>query len=106
MSGYASPLSDDIAEVWINAAVQYAGSRGYTFDPSCLSDLTAFLNGAATQLRASDEAATADAHLLSVMQLVQYMIDDLTEQSPGEKVLHEWTFGNAKLKLCPLFPFC
>ncbi len=106
MSGYASPLSDEIAEAWVNAAVEYAGARGFSFDPSCLSDLTSFLNDAAAQLRASSEGATADAHLQTVRQLVQYMIEDLGQQSPGETVLHEWTLANAKSRLCPLFPFC
>jgi len=106
MNGTASPLSDEIADVWVNAAIQYAGTRGYTFDPSCLSDLTIFLNNAAAQLRASSEEAIANPHLQNVRQLVQYMIEDLGEQSPGERELHEWTLANAKTRLCPLFPFC
>jgi hypothetical protein len=106
MSGYALPLSDEIAELWIKEAVRYAEVKGYSFDPDCLSDLTGFLQNAAMQLRSSDEAADGTRYLLGVMQLVQCMIDELDAQSPGEKVLHEWTLPSARLKLCPLFPFC
>ena len=106
MSGYASPMSDEIAELWTKEAIRYAGAEGYTFDPNCLSDLTVFLNNAAMQLRASEAEADGNSHLSGVTQLVQYMIDELEAQSPGEKVLHEWTLSSARLKLCPLFPFC
>jgi len=106
MSGYASPKSDEITELWIKEAVRYAEAKGYSFDPDCLSDLTVFLNNAAVQLRASEVEADGNPHLSGVTQLVQYMIDELNAQIPGEKVLHEWTLSSARLKLCPLFPFC
>jgi hypothetical protein len=106
MNGYASPLSDEVANVWLNAAMQYAETRGYTFDPACLADLSAFLNNAAARLRESREEASADSHLQDVRHLVQYMIEELDAQSPGDRELHEWTLANAKTRLCPLFPFC
>jgi hypothetical protein len=107
MSGFGTaPAPEPTVTLWLNAATQYAQSSGYTFEPACLADLTAFLDTGAAQLRSSGEEAVAPSQSANVQHLVQLMIEELAAQAPQDKELHEWTLMNAKLKLCPLFPFC
>ena len=106
MNGSTVSDGNAISDSWLNAAVQYAQERGYTLDSGCLADLTTFLNDAARTLRASNEAAVASSHVADVERLVQFMIDELTAESPEATVLHEWTLLNARSRFCPLFPFC
>jgi hypothetical protein len=105
MGGFAT-FSDEIADSWLSSAIGYAQARGYTFDPSCQADLTTFFNNAAAQLRASGAEAGAASHNQNVQLLVQFMIEELNTQSPEARVLHEWTLANARIRFCPLFPFC
>lgn len=106
MSGGEMTLPDPIAAKWLDLAVTYASGRGYSFAADCLSDLTIFLSNGSRELQTSNRAAEASAHDQDVERLVNYMIDELERQTPGETELHEWTFANARIRLCPLFPFC
>lgn len=107
MIGFGTaPAPEPIVVLWLNVATQYAQSNGYTFEPACLADLTVFLSNGAAQLRSSGEEAAAPSHTANVEHIVQLMIEELAAQAPQDTELHEWTLMNAKLKLCPLFPFC
>lgn len=106
MSGYGATFSDEISDSWLSTAIEYARAWGYTFDPSCQADLTAFFNNAAAQFRVSGAEAVAGSHNQDVQHLVQYMIEELKKESPLALELHEWTLMNARARFCPLFPFC
>jgi hypothetical protein len=69
---------------------------------NCLQLLQAFVRAAELQLANSpSRAAEAEQNL---RQFIQAMIQDAGIHGWSE--LHEDTFYGAKLKLCPLFPFC
>jgi hypothetical protein len=106
MSDHGQTLPDAMSVAWRDLAVSYAGGKGYTFTPDCLSDLTAFLNGGAFQLRSADAEASSSSHVDEVKRIVDYMITELGRTTPGQTELHEWTLTAAKSGLCPLFPFC
>ncbi len=93
-------------EVWLDAARKYAELRGFTFEESCLADLTVFLTNAAIVLRSSSAEHTTDARVQDVERLVQLMIDVRVAEDPAANDLHEWTLIQARTKFCPLFPFC
>lgn len=98
-----SPYSE---ERWIAVAVTYAAERGYTYSNECLADLSSFLRGAAANLRAAEAAENPDKLLQDVKRLVRLMIDERIAEDSTSTTLQEWTLTQAKLKFCPLFPFC
>lgn len=106
MKELEASLPEEPASLWIDVALQYASTRGYTFDPSCRADLVAFFGNAAERLRASGKESAASSFNQAVQVLVEYMIESLREESPVARELHEWTLANARTRFCPLFPFC
>ncbi|SEC08040.1 hypothetical protein SAMN05443244_2596 [Terriglobus roseus] len=91
---------------WTAVAQEYAASRGYRFSDECLSDLRGFLAGGLANLGHRSSEIEIRSYNSSVVQLVQAMIDESAEVADGETILHEWTLQAARVKFCPLFPFC
>jgi hypothetical protein len=106
MGEFSSALPDAIASSWLDVGINYARARGYTFGDDCLSDFSGFVANAAAQFRSSSAEVSASSRDDDVRRLVQYMIEELERQTPGDTTLHEWTLSGARLRFCPLFPFC
>jgi hypothetical protein len=102
---YSVPVPDS-ARVWLNVAQSFAQDQGYTFTTDCLTDLEHFLGDATVKLPASVITESAESHKDDVRRLVQYMIDEVKGVSPTDRELHEWSLSQARLRFCPLFPFC
>jgi hypothetical protein len=105
VTGQLMMVPDAISR-WMGVATSFALSRGYTFDPHCLKDLFDFLSGGAASMPESTSGDTLGTYDAAVENLVAAMIENLNIQDPLGSVLHEWTLSNAKLRVCPLFPFC
>ena len=77
-------------------------ASGLTIAPDCEHHLRAFVwQGEAGITSFPDRRAEAVGNLL---RFVAEMIDE--SRSQGLDGLHEPTFFAAKMKLCPLWPFC
>jgi hypothetical protein len=88
-------------DLWTIVDTIVAGS-GLTIEPQCEQLLRTFVAQGETGLIAfPDRRAEAVGNL---SRFLAEMIDE--SRSQGLNALHEPTFYAAKLKLCPLWPFC
>jgi hypothetical protein len=91
----------------IDAAMQEAGRLGFGFSQDCRSDLEGWIDQAVATMRMDgtlgddSQVDMAETHLkIAVRAMVQEAVKG------GATELQEWTLGNVKSWICPLWPFC
>ena len=84
--------------------VRVAGS-GLGIDPNCAYELDKLIQDAAQHL---DTVRAAPQVIDDASANLELLIDAMADvaRGRGAQVMHEWSLGDARARLCPLFPFC
>jgi hypothetical protein len=97
---------DFLSERFLSHAKAVASRNGYTFAVNCENDLRTMIQTGITQLRLSPTAELSDRTQVVENNLELLVLEMIRALPKGQTELQEFTLINAKLKLCPLYPFC
>lgn len=97
---------DPFAQLW-GLAIRTASHAGFEFAPHCESLVREFVRDGVVRMGAQgvlDDPASLRKADRNLVRFVEGMIT--TARDMGSDVLHEGTFGGARNRFCPLWPFC
>jgi hypothetical protein len=97
---------DFLFERLLSRAKTVASRNGYGFATNCENDLRIMIQGGVTQLKSSNVVELLDATQAAENNLELLVLEMIRNVPAGQLELQEFTLMNARLKLCPLYPFC